>query len=319
MLSPIDVSDIRSNAPEQIIHAVDLVKGKARQRRAIFEAIYRGKKKIKTVSELISVIPGSSVRKKRIRVLQEGGKLAANEIVHQIKDKKSGHTAYEKIPFYSKNYKKILDLALNPQKVKKISTKRTSIPNHYIKIYTDPSVKYQQITIDDIDSFKRVRGTLPSVKRSPLKLSEETIKSVFKKIIGETGDFKDWGGEQSDLYSTKLRLKNTRISTAIAFKGKATDGKLTPEKMGKRGTQIERLFQEPAQLFLIVYQGQIDPRVVSQMQAFALGKAMLRQKIYYGVIDADDLNRLFSEYNEFFDYKPSSKKKLGEVVKEKLK
>jgi hypothetical protein len=127
------------------------------------------------------------------------------------------------------------------------------------------------------------------------------IKDAFARIAGEGGKFKDWGGEKSDLYTNKLRVKGKRRATAIAFKGKGTTRKLVPAKMGKNGDQIDRLFDEPAEVFLIVYCGQIDSSIVSQMQAFAIAKKALRgQKVYFGVIDDDDLGRIASGYPRAF-------------------
>lgn len=300
MSRPVDVTDTGSNKPELILNAVESI-GRSKHRLAIFKAIYRGKKKMKTVVDLEYVLLNLKPKTRKIRILQEGKKLVIDKIVHQVKDQKSGQTGYEKIPFYSKYYKKIIDLVDNPEKVKKIPTKRNPISGgRIVRIPTSPSVKYQQITIDNIESFRLVRDK-PVPKRQLIRFKEEKIKKAFKKIIGESGTFKDWGGEKSDLYSTKLKLiKLGRIPAAIAFKGRGTEGKLTPRKMGKKGDQIERLFQEPAQLFLVVYQGQIDSSLISQMSAFALGKAMSGQRIYFGVIDRDDIDRLIVAYSDFF-------------------
>jgi hypothetical protein len=131
-------------------------------------------------------------------------------------------------------------------------------------------------------------------------MREKKLKLGFAKIIGEKGSFKDWGGEKSDLFSTKLRLAGKRIRAAIAFKGKGTRGKLVPGKMGKNGDQINRLFDEPAQVFLVVYKGQIDSSIISQMQAFAIGNALKGGRIYYAVVDGSDIERLVSAYPDRF-------------------
>ncbi len=296
MSAPINVSDIRSNPNEQIVHAVSVI-GRSRQRLDVFREIYRGKKKIKTVEEISDLL-----HMRKIRVLQLGGELVADEVVSQVKDKKTGKVAYAKIKFYSKHSKKIIQFVLDPQKVKKIPTKqRPSLDNISVKISVQPKIKknYKFITINDIDSFKLVQkiSNAPSLAK---KLLENEIKQGFQKIIGEKGIFKDWPGEKNDLYSTKIRIENKRLPAAIAFKGRGTKGKLTPEKMGKRGDQIQRLFFSPAQIFLVVYNGQIDQSILTQMEVFALGKAMSGQKIYYGVIDEDDLNKLIQAYKKFF-------------------
>ena len=59
----------------------------------------------------------------------------------------------------------------------------------------------------------------------------------MKRIIGETGRFKDWGGETSDLYTTRLRVGGGRKAAAFGFKGKGLTGVLTPARMGKMATK----------------------------------------------------------------------------------
>ena len=76
---PIKVADIRANLNENIVHAANTI-GKSKDRRKVFEAIYKGKQKVKAVDE-ITQITGLS----RVRVLQEGGRLNANQIVEKTK------------------------------------------------------------------------------------------------------------------------------------------------------------------------------------------------------------------------------------------
>jgi hypothetical protein len=77
---------------------------------------------------------------------------------------------------------------------------------------------------------------------------------------------------------------------------------LVPAKMGKNGDQIDRLFDEPAEVFLIVYCGQVDSSIISQMQSFAIAKkAMNGQRVYFGVIDEDDLGKIVAGYSEHFN------------------
>ena len=70
--TPFAVSDFSANAPENIAHAAHII-GRSHARRRIFDAIYTGKKRVKTVREL-SKITGLS----EVRVLQEGKKLLDN-------------------------------------------------------------------------------------------------------------------------------------------------------------------------------------------------------------------------------------------------
>jgi hypothetical protein len=64
------VSDARSNASDQIAHAANALRSSPR-RKKVFIEIYRGKKKAKTVAELMK-----ATKLTQVAVLQEGGKLA---------------------------------------------------------------------------------------------------------------------------------------------------------------------------------------------------------------------------------------------------
>ena len=66
------VTDHRSNPNEQVETAVRAI-GRSEHRRKVFEAVYKGKKRIKTVSELEEI-----TGLKKVRVLQEAHKLAGN-------------------------------------------------------------------------------------------------------------------------------------------------------------------------------------------------------------------------------------------------
>ena len=116
---PTEVSDVRSNPQDQIAHAA-MVIGRSEHCRKVFSAIYQGKKKIKTVAEIVQLtsLP-------RIRVLQEAGKLANNSIVK--KTKIDGDTAYEKDPFYTQNKQKILRLAGDKKALAKFPNSTSSL------------------------------------------------------------------------------------------------------------------------------------------------------------------------------------------------
>jgi hypothetical protein len=292
---PIKVADIRANLNENIVHAAKTV-GRSKDRRKVFEAIYKGKQTVKTVDEIAKMTKLS-----RVRVLQEGGTLSANQIVE--KTKKDNQTAYKKDEMYTHHKRKILSILDNPDSVNKYPTKqspRVSTTTYKIVVPGKKS-RIKAVTVDDIDSFNKVKKVANIDSSLQLdKVPESKIKAGLKKIIGEIHEFKDWGGEKNDLYTNKIRYKDKRRTAAFALKGKATKGTLTPNKMGKNGDQISRLVGSSAELFLVVYHGKIDESIVSQLEAFALAKSISGTTIYYGIIDGDDLNRLFQAYRTCF-------------------
>ena len=292
---PINVSDARSNPSDQIAHAVDVL-GRSRQRLAIFKTIYHGKKRVKTVNEI-----ASNTGLDRIRVLQEGKRLADNQIVKQISA--AGITAYEKDPFYTAQKKKILRLVRDPVAFSKLPTKtrpQAQLPNEITIRIPRQRIYARSITIDDIDSFSRVK----QVRIEPgdyTLMPESQFKSGIAKILGESGRFTDWGGERNDLYTSRVRISGRRFAAAFAFKGMGTRGILTPRLMGKNGDQIQRLFKTAASVFIVQYWGQVSESVVEQMSEFAKAKSAVEGAlIYYGIIDGDDSNRLLKAYQKAF-------------------
>jgi len=290
----LEVTDVRSSPFDQIYHAVKVI-GRSKHRLKVFEAIYYGKKRVKTVSEVVRI-----TKLPRIRVLQEANILANNRII--AKTKVRGELAYEKDPFYSQHKNKIISLVKHPKQLKKFPTKVTPKIEQKLTIIRDygKAIDTKFITVDEIDSFKEVK----KIKQKPknyLPISENNFKNGLKKILGEEGEFKDWGGETDDLFTTRIVINGKRLRAAFGLKGRGTKGILTPKKMGKRGDQIQRLFRAPGEVFIIQYWGQIDESIIEQMKLFAIAKSILEQKrIYYGVIDGTDTKRLCMAYKEFF-------------------
>jgi hypothetical protein len=291
---PASVSDFRSN-PNQAIETAARAVGKSKARQKIFIAIYKSKRRFKPVSELMR-LTGLS----RVRVAQEAGKLYANHVVEKGKIK--NETAYRKDETYSHFQKRILSIARKPSLAKKYPTpsRPHGTQHKSITVRLRASAAPHEITVDDVESFKLVRGHKVARGIKLNKMREEKVKSALKKIIGENNDFKDWGGEKNDLFTNKFRRRGSRVAAAFALKGRATQGTLTPKKMGARGDQVARLLGSPAEVFFVVYHSKVDESIHEAMRAHALGKAMTGRPVYYGVIDGDDLNRLYQAYGSDF-------------------
>ncbi len=292
---PISVSDARSNFNDQIAHAANVLR-RSERLRAVFVAICRGGKRPKTVCQLMKITGYSHVV-----VLQMGGKLADQQLVHKIRP--NGKTLYGKDRFYAANRAKILRLATNPNKLRKFPTKYLDVVSSgsaTIKLI-GARIQITEITCDDCDQFKNV----VNVKIAPARrLSEKAFKAGVQRIIGEPGTFHDWGGEKNDLFTSKFRLDSKRRTVAFAFKGPGTKGELTPKKLGKNGDQIQRLFESPAHIFIVQYWGRINASVLDQMKEFAKAKSVGDgNRIWYGVIDGEDTNRLLAAYPREFGFK----------------
>lgn len=297
------VSDVGSNAEENIAHAAKVL-GRSIHRRRVFEVIYTDKRRAKKVSDLMRT---TSLPHRR--VLDAGKRLADNRLVKTTKV--DGETAYEKIDFFQSNKRRILSLASSPAKLAAFPTKRNPVPARAVQVrVSGQRAQIRHVTVDDIDSFRRVRHVGHEVPETGDRYSEQNFKLGIQRVIGEGGRFKDWGGEVADLFTTKCRLDGRRRPVAIALKGPATRGKLTPRKMGKNGDQIQRLFEAPAEAFLIQYCRQIEPSVLTQMKQFAIVKSLMTgTRVYYGAIDGNDSGRLVTAYPKAFTSTRSSRRK----------
>jgi hypothetical protein len=301
MANAIEVSDSLSNANEQIESVAKAV-GRSKDRRLVFDAVYHHKSPVKTV-QTIHERTGLS----RMRVLQAGRHLALKGAIKQVQ--KDGDTAYQKIDFVHSHKRAILRYAASPAKLAKLPTKRRGVAvlPKYVKVPSN-GAQVARITIDDIQSFRRVKK-VKSKQSLPATVSEEVVKLGVQAILGEPGDFKDWGGEDSDLYSGRLRINGKRHVAAFAFKGPGERGALVPGRMGKNGDQLTRMFRHDADVFLVQHWREIKPSVPELMRGLAVAKSVSSGKlIRYGVIDGVDTERLRKAYPTKFAAKPSKSK-----------
>jgi hypothetical protein len=289
---PVETSDVRSNPEEQIKHAAKVLK-KSSDRKKVFVAILTGKKRYKTIRELERM-----TGLKRKRVLEETVKLFNNKLVPRKKI--SSELAYGKDDFLAQNKDLILRLAGNKRKLELFATKSNPKVTAQVVVKLPRSAaNAEQLTIDDINSFSKVRHY--SSSRNGTAVNEKKFKEGIQRILGEEGTFLDWGGESDDLFSTRVVIKGGRKTTAFGLKGRGTKGILYPKMMGKRGDQIQKLFRVPANVFLVQYWGQIDESILEQMKSFATAKSALEAStVYYGVIDGKDTARIISAYPEAF-------------------
>jgi hypothetical protein len=288
------VSDTGANRNDNIENAAKVI-GRSVLRRAIFDAIYTGKKSVKSASWL-----AKKLRKPEKHILTEAKKLVDAEIVEA--DKESGRKAYRKRSFFHLHKKKILALVDNPKKLRSFPTKVRPATNvklpSVLRIEVGTRAKATIVTIDDIESFAKVKKVPSAVE---VKMAEGRFKEGVKRILGELGRFQDWGGEINDLYSSRVRIGGRRRTVAFAFKGPGKRGVLTPGKMGKNGDQIQRLIRSPAEVFILQYWSQVGDAVHEQLEQLARGKAAVEnRKIWYGVFDGQDSARLIKAYPSAF-------------------
>lgn len=162
-----------------------------------------------------------------------------------------------------------------------------------------PWYNHLEVHVPQIDSFEKARiiqDRLTKASLSPLKnVAEADIKAAFAEIINEPIVPKDWSGEASDLFSSRVVLDGQRISTAFLLKGPAKFHPMTPADLGKNGDQIGRLFSEPADLLVLQHCHEVTVAVRKQMRAYAQQMGNARR---FCIIDGYDTLRILTAYGK---------------------
>src|SRR5438093_9493061 len=147
MPAPIGVADTRADREETIQNIAKAI-GRSAGKRRVFEAVYKGQRRMKSVADLIRMTGFGQVK-----VLQLGGELAANGAFHQVKGK-DGLTAYEKDKFVVYNRERILNYVSHPNRLVNAPTK-SNLGGKIItiKVAAPPRNKVKVVTIEDLDCF----------------------------------------------------------------------------------------------------------------------------------------------------------------------
>lgn len=118
----------------------------------------------------------------------------------------------------------------------------------------------------DVDFGQRLtKLDLNALKGVP----EKDVKKAFADILGEPVVPKDWGGEQFDLWTSRVSVQGRPLSAAFAFKGPAKFHPMTIATLGKNGDQIDRLAQTAADLIVVQHCHSITAPVVNMLKAYA--------------------------------------------------
>lgn len=136
-------------------------------------------------------------------------------------------------------------------------------------------VDFNDVDRDDALQFMR---TIPEVQ----------VKRTLAQVLGEPVIPKDWGGEQSDLWTTRLRVRGKSYDAAFLLKGPAGgrfSRPMTIGMLGKNGDQLQRLSATPAEVLVLQHCHVIRPEVVGMLRSLASDFRNIR---HYMVIDGYD-------------------------------
>jgi hypothetical protein len=157
------------------------------------------------------------------------------------------------------------------------------------------------IPVDDFDSFSRI-NSVPAhavTDSIPVSMAEKYIKELIHSVLGDPFTLSDWGGEQNDIYTSRVEYQGRRLLAAFLLKGPAVKGRLTIAKCGKNGDQIQRLFQSSADVFFIQFNGEVDQRVFEEARQKTMGlRHMGRTDAAFCIIDGLDTARFLKAFQK---------------------
>jgi len=146
-----------------------------------------------------------------------------------------------------------------------------------------------------IDQFARItdKRATAADRKAVRAMPESQVKDAFAEIIGEPFVTADWGGETSDLSTSRLSINGTPLSAAFAFKGPGLKGTLHIANMGKRGDQAIRLAHESVDIYVVQHHGAIAAAVKQLLSALARGNQRR-----FMVIDGETTATILREYGK---------------------
>lgn len=168
--------------------------------------------------------------------------------------------------------------------------------------YTDLPVT-SRLYVEDIDASAKVRDVNPDAVANLLKpggffdVSEETVQVRLEKILNEPFHKKDWGGEYNDLYTSNVVVNGARRATAFLLKGNGLQVQsLEIKHCGKNGDQLLRLFESPADLFVVQYGGNVSEAIIKDVEGKTEQLKARGKQVAYCIINGLDAARLLHAY-----------------------
>jgi hypothetical protein len=155
---------------------------------------------------------------------------------------------------------------------------------------------------EQVDSFSRVgdinpKEVLDLVPDGYLDVSEDAVQRGIESALGVPFHKTDWAGERLDLYTSNLRLFGRRAAGAFLLKGPGVGRhEMRLDDLGKRADQLQRLFEVPADIYVVQYVGPISEAVIKDLsERVELARSRGREVVGCP-IDGQDTARLLRAF-----------------------
>ncbi len=158
----------------------------------------------------------------------------------------------------------------------------------------------EELFIEDIDSFAKARDINPRhIRRHlPLKVTEDQVRTLLEQVLAGSLHKHDPEGGAGNIFTSRLKVGGDYLQAAFFLKGSGTKGKLTINKCGKSGAQIERLVEIPADLYIIQHVDGIDDRIVRKLRAKIETLNKQGKNCRMCIVDGTDTARILLAYGK---------------------
>lgn len=139
-----------------------------------------------------------------------------------------------------------------------------------------PFASTLELQPNEIEQFTGMDRTWTPSKAEFARLAdipEYRVKELICDLLGEYDVPKDWGGEENDLFSDRLLIGGKRKTGAFLLKGPAKFHPMTPRDLGKNADQIYRLFNAPAQVYVVQHCHNVGAAVRKTVEAYTLHRS----------------------------------------------
>jgi hypothetical protein len=150
----------------------------------------------------------------------------------------------------------------------------------------------KEAKVADLDAFKFIETVKPADVKDvalPLKVPEVQVRKAVETMMGESFHATDSGTEMCDMYTGQATYKGKPVSVAAMFKGAGGNSLRWPLQVagcGKNGNQVVKLFQVPADLYIVQANGPFDPTLLMHIKDTADAAAGRRRStVRYILID----------------------------------
>jgi hypothetical protein len=102
----------------------------------------------------------------------------------------------------------------------------------------------------------------------------------------------------NDLYTANVEINGARRPTAFLPKGSGKKSVMQIKDCGKNGDQVVRLFQSPADLFVIQFVGNSSEAVIQHAHSEIARLKTQGREAHFLIIDGQDTARLLYAYGK---------------------